>query len=80
MLIPPRKPGGIKKLTDGLMLELKPINNNMEECNLKIQFSTYMKTAPEQLKKLFMNLNESDAIMLQCCFHDFSKQVIKTDR
>lgn len=42
---------------------------------MREQFNKYMdEKAPIQLKELFYNLNNSDGIMLQCCFEDFAAQ------
>ena len=41
---------------------------------MKKQFNEYMETeAPIQLKVLFHEMDESQAIMLQECFHAFAK-------
>lgn len=44
---------------------------------MKKQFNEYMEIeAPIQLKVLFHEMNESQAIMLQECFHAFAKKVV----
>ena len=44
---------------------------------MKKQFNEYMETeAPIQLKVLFHEMDESQAIMLQECFHAFAKNVV----
>ena len=44
---------------------------------MKKQFSDYMENeAPIQLRILFRELNDSDAIMLQECFHTFARKIV----
>jgi hypothetical protein len=44
---------------------------------MKKQFNEYMETeAPIQLKVLFHEMDESQAIMLQECFHAFARKVV----
>lgn len=44
---------------------------------MKKQFNEYMEIeAPIQLKVLFHEMNESQAIMLQECFHAFAQKVV----
>jgi hypothetical protein len=44
---------------------------------MKKQFNEYMETeAPTQLKLLFHEMNETQAIMLQECFHAFTRKVV----
>ena len=44
---------------------------------MKKQFNEYMKDeAPIQLKVLFHEMDESQAIMLQECFHAFARKVV----
>lgn len=47
------------------------------ERNMKKQFNEYMELeAPIQLKVLFHEMDESQAIMLQECFHAFARKVV----
>jgi len=44
---------------------------------MKKQFNEYMEIeAPIQLKVLFHEMNETQAIMLQECFHAFARKIV----
>jgi len=50
----------------------------MKDTELKRLFNEFMKVeAPIQLKVLFHEMNDSQAIMLQECFHVFARKVNK---